>query len=130
MISPPEEVTVCAAANVRQGVARGQFDAVLLSLPKPLTNVRAADASAAEISANVIAVTQNVFRTNVILLMFRSLGKKLRRMELIVVDKCRQTRAAVMPDDGHLLDLLFDWTPDEAIQRKILVETRQRLFGA
>ncbi len=21
--------------------------------------------------------------------------------------------AAVMPDDGHLLDLLFDWTPDE-----------------
>ena len=38
--------------------------------------------------------------------------------------------AAVMPDDGHLLDLFFDWTPDEAMRRKILVETPQRLFGA
>jgi 2-pyrone-4,6-dicarboxylate lactonase len=38
--------------------------------------------------------------------------------------------AAVMPDDGHLLDLLFDWTPDEAVRRRILVETPQRLFGA
>ena len=37
--------------------------------------------------------------------------------------------AAVMPDDGHLLDLLFDWTPDEAVRRKILVETPARLFG-
>ena len=26
--------------------------------------------------------------------------------------------AAVMPDDGHLLDLLFDWTPDEAVRRQ------------
>ena len=31
--------------------------------------------------------------------------------------------AEVMPDDGHLLDLLFDWTPDEGVRRKILVET-------
>ncbi|MGH6665649.1 MAG: amidohydrolase family protein [Pseudolabrys sp.] len=37
--------------------------------------------------------------------------------------------AAVMPDDGHLLDLLFDWTPDEAVRRKILIETPTRLFG-
>ncbi len=34
-----------------------------------------------------------------------------------------------MPDDGHLLDLLMDWTPEEATQRKILVETPERLFG-
>jgi predicted TIM-barrel fold metal-dependent hydrolase len=38
--------------------------------------------------------------------------------------------ADVMPDDGHLLDLLFDWTPNEAVRRKILVETPQRLFGS
>jgi predicted TIM-barrel fold metal-dependent hydrolase len=37
--------------------------------------------------------------------------------------------ADVMPDDGHLLDLLFDWTPDEATRRKILVDTPTRLFG-
>jgi len=41
-----------------------------------------------------------------------------------------QIDAAVMPDDGHLLDLLFDWTPDAATRRKILVETPERLFGA
>jgi 2-pyrone-4,6-dicarboxylate lactonase len=37
--------------------------------------------------------------------------------------------AAVMPDDGHLLDLFYAWTPDEATRRKILVETPERLFG-
>jgi predicted TIM-barrel fold metal-dependent hydrolase len=37
--------------------------------------------------------------------------------------------ADVMPDDGHLLDLFFDWTPDKAVRRKILVETPGRLFG-
>jgi predicted TIM-barrel fold metal-dependent hydrolase len=37
--------------------------------------------------------------------------------------------ADVMPDDGHLLDLFFDWTPDEATRRKILVDTPTRLFG-
>jgi predicted TIM-barrel fold metal-dependent hydrolase len=37
--------------------------------------------------------------------------------------------AAVMPDDGHLVDLLYDWTPDETIRRRILVETPARLFG-
>jgi predicted TIM-barrel fold metal-dependent hydrolase len=37
--------------------------------------------------------------------------------------------AAVMPDDGHLLDLFTDWTPDEGMRRRILVETPERLFG-
>jgi 2-pyrone-4,6-dicarboxylate lactonase len=37
--------------------------------------------------------------------------------------------AEVMPDDGHLLDLFMAWTPDEAMQRRILVETPARLFG-
>jgi predicted TIM-barrel fold metal-dependent hydrolase len=37
--------------------------------------------------------------------------------------------AEVMPDDGHLLDLLMQWTPDEATRRRILVETPARLFG-
>lgn len=38
--------------------------------------------------------------------------------------------AEVMPDDGHLLDVLTEWTPDAEIRRKILVETPERLFGA
>ena len=38
--------------------------------------------------------------------------------------------AEVMPDDGHLLDLLMEWTPDADVRRKILVETPERLFGA
>jgi 2-pyrone-4,6-dicarboxylate lactonase len=37
--------------------------------------------------------------------------------------------AEVMPDDGQLLDLLMAWTPDEAVRRRILVETPARLFG-
>lgn len=37
--------------------------------------------------------------------------------------------AAVMPDDGHLVDLLFDWTPDASVRRHILVDTPQRLFA-
>ena len=37
--------------------------------------------------------------------------------------------AEVMPDDGHLLDLFMDWTPDAAVRSKILVETPARLFG-
>jgi 2-pyrone-4,6-dicarboxylate lactonase len=37
--------------------------------------------------------------------------------------------AAVMPDDGHLVDLFHDWTPDEGMRRRILVDTPQRLFG-
>ena len=36
--------------------------------------------------------------------------------------------AAVMPDDGHLLDLFCAWTPDEGMRRTILVETPARLF--
>lgn len=37
--------------------------------------------------------------------------------------------AAAMPDDGHLLDLLFAWTPDAETRRRILVDTPARLFG-
>jgi 2-pyrone-4,6-dicarboxylate lactonase len=37
--------------------------------------------------------------------------------------------AEVMPDDGHLLDLFQDWTPDGPTRRTILVETPTRLFG-
>ena len=37
--------------------------------------------------------------------------------------------AEAMPDEGHLLDLFTEWTPDEAERRKILVETPARLFG-
>jgi predicted TIM-barrel fold metal-dependent hydrolase len=37
--------------------------------------------------------------------------------------------ADIMPDDGHLLDLFYDWTPDEATRRRILVDTPARLFG-
>jgi predicted TIM-barrel fold metal-dependent hydrolase len=36
--------------------------------------------------------------------------------------------AAVMPDDGHLMDLFCEWTPDEAMRRRILIETPARLF--
>jgi len=36
----------------------------------------------------------------------------------------------IMPDDGHLLDLFYDWTPEEATRRRILVETPARLFGS
>jgi predicted TIM-barrel fold metal-dependent hydrolase len=38
--------------------------------------------------------------------------------------------AAVMPDDGHLLDLFMRWTPREEDRRRILVETPERLFGS
>jgi predicted TIM-barrel fold metal-dependent hydrolase len=34
-----------------------------------------------------------------------------------------------MPDEGHLLDLLFDWTPDAETRRRILVDTPARLFA-
>jgi 2-pyrone-4,6-dicarboxylate lactonase len=37
--------------------------------------------------------------------------------------------AAVMPDDGHLLDLFHAWTPGEQTRRRILVDTPARLFG-
>jgi 2-pyrone-4,6-dicarboxylate lactonase len=37
--------------------------------------------------------------------------------------------AAIMPDDGHLLDLFHDWTPDLAVRQRILVDTPRRLFG-
>jgi predicted TIM-barrel fold metal-dependent hydrolase len=34
-----------------------------------------------------------------------------------------------MPDDGHLLDLFYDWTSDENNRRQILVDTPARLFA-
>jgi hypothetical protein len=34
-----------------------------------------------------------------------------------------------MLDDGHLFDLLMQWTPDEATRRAILVDTPTWLFG-
>ena len=37
--------------------------------------------------------------------------------------------AQIMPDDRHLLDLFFEWTPDGDVRRRILVETPARLFG-
>jgi predicted TIM-barrel fold metal-dependent hydrolase len=37
--------------------------------------------------------------------------------------------AAVMPDDGHLLDLFHDWTPDREMRRRILADTPTHLFG-
>ncbi len=37
--------------------------------------------------------------------------------------------AAAMPDDGHLLDLFNDWTPDATTRHGILVDTPTRLFG-
>jgi predicted TIM-barrel fold metal-dependent hydrolase len=37
--------------------------------------------------------------------------------------------AEAMPDDGHLLDLFHDWTPDEKMRRQILVDTPARLFA-
>jgi predicted TIM-barrel fold metal-dependent hydrolase len=40
-----------------------------------------------------------------------------------------QVDAAVMPDDGHLVDLFNAWTPDPRHRQSILVDTPQRLFG-
>jgi 2-pyrone-4,6-dicarboxylate lactonase len=37
--------------------------------------------------------------------------------------------AEVMPDDGHLLDLFYAWTPDRQMRKHILVDTPARLFG-
>ena len=37
--------------------------------------------------------------------------------------------AAAMPDDGHLLDLFYEWTPDGHARPRILVDTPARLFG-
>ncbi len=34
-----------------------------------------------------------------------------------------------MPEDGHLLDLFNEWTPDAALRGKILVENPGRLYG-
>lgn len=34
-----------------------------------------------------------------------------------------------MPEDGHLLDLFNEWTPDAALRRKILVDNPAKLYG-
>src|SRR5947209_7726586 len=39
------------------------------------------------------------------------------------------TQRGAKPDDALLLDLLADWAPDEATQRRILVDTPAELFG-
>ena len=36
---------------------------------------------------------------------------------------------AMMPNDGDLADLLLDWVPDPAQQRRLLVDNPQRLYG-
>jgi 2-pyrone-4,6-dicarboxylate lactonase len=36
---------------------------------------------------------------------------------------------ADMPEVGHLVDLFTDWTKDEGLRQKILVENPQRLYG-
>ena len=41
-----------------------------------------------------------------------------------------QIDAAAMPDDGHLVELFMQWTPDERQREIILVETPKRLFGS
>lgn len=41
-----------------------------------------------------------------------------------------QIDAAVMPDDGHLVDLFMQWTPNARAREMILVETPRKLFGA
>jgi predicted TIM-barrel fold metal-dependent hydrolase len=40
-----------------------------------------------------------------------------------------QIKPALMPDDGHLVDLFQRWTPDRASRRLIFVDTPARLFG-
>lgn len=37
--------------------------------------------------------------------------------------------ATDMPDDGHLLDLFNEWTPDAALRRKILVDNPANLYN-
>jgi predicted TIM-barrel fold metal-dependent hydrolase len=34
-----------------------------------------------------------------------------------------------MPEDGHLLDLLGDWAPGDALRRRVLVENPAELYG-
>ncbi len=34
-----------------------------------------------------------------------------------------------MPEDGHLLDLFNEWTPDAGLRKKILVDNPARLYG-
>ncbi len=34
-----------------------------------------------------------------------------------------------MPEDGHLLDLFNEWTPNEKLRRKILVDNPAKLYG-
>jgi predicted TIM-barrel fold metal-dependent hydrolase len=41
-----------------------------------------------------------------------------------------QIDAAIMPDDGHLMDLFQQWTPEADDRRRILVDNPKRLFGA
>ena len=40
-----------------------------------------------------------------------------------------QVDAAVMPDDGHLLNLFCDWTPSAELLERILVRNPEQLYG-
>jgi hypothetical protein len=97
-ISPPDWVTVSAAAKDLQGVVATQFEAVLLSLPvSALTNERTTPASAAEISANVTAVTQNALETNVLVRMIFTVLRCWRRA-------CRRAVFALQPRPSWATD--------------------------
>ena len=41
----------------------------------------------------------------------------------------RWVTAESIPDEGHLLDLLFAWTSDKQVRRRMLMDTPARLFG-
>ena len=38
-------------------------------------------------------------------------------------------RKPAPPDDGALLELLSDWAPDAAVQKKILADNPAELYG-
>ena len=40
-----------------------------------------------------------------------------------------QVDAAIMPNDGHLLDLFNAWTPNAATRTQIRVKNPERLYG-
>src|SRR5215471_596473 len=79
MISPPELVTVYAAAKLRHGLPCGQLAPVLPSLPLPETKVRDALAHAAEASATVMTVATSAVRAAVLRLIFPSLQRNPAR---------------------------------------------------
>jgi predicted TIM-barrel fold metal-dependent hydrolase len=41
----------------------------------------------------------------------------------------RQAASAVIPNDGHLIDVFCDWVPDETLRRRILADNPAGLYG-